>query len=206
LKFADGTPAVAQRTWGLGRVILFSSTADTEWNDLPVRLSFVPLVHRALGSLVQRQDEALNLRVGAAFARRLSSELLEKDASILKPQRVNVLRDTRRIELVNGSPLLQYDQTDFAGIYDVAVQDPPFSLKFAAQPNPTESTMEEITTPQVHNLRTVANVVSWTPNFTLKGLVERDRTGIEFWLPIVLGALLVAAGETFLGQWFSRSK
>ena len=206
LKFADGTPAIAQRTWGLGRVVLFSSTADTEWNDLPVRLSFVPLIHRALGSIVQRQDEGLNVRVGAAFARRLSSELLEKDAAILKPQRVNVLRDARRIELINGSPLFQYDQTDFAGIYDVSVQDPSFSLKFAAQPHPTESTKEEITTPQVHNLRTVANVVSWTPNFTLKGVVERDRTGIEFWLPIVLGALLVAGGETFLGQWFSRSK
>src|SRR6185369_3601328 len=61
VKFADGQPAAMERTWGLGRVILFSSTANNAWNDWPVRLSFVPLVHRALGSIVQRQDEGLNI-------------------------------------------------------------------------------------------------------------------------------------------------
>jgi hypothetical protein len=36
--------------------------------------------------------------------------------------------------------------------------------------------------------------------------VERQRTGLEFWLPILLLALLVAVVETFLAQYFSRSK
>jgi hypothetical protein len=66
--------------------------------------------------------------------------------------------------------------------------------------------MDELTLGQVNSLKTVANVVTWTPGFTLKGLVERDRTGFEFWLPIVIGALMVAGAETFLGQWFSREK
>jgi hypothetical protein len=205
LKYSDGAIAVAQRNWGLGRVVLFSSTADTAWNDLPVRLPFVPLVHRALGSVVQRQDEGLNLRVGTKFARRLSTELLEKEATVLKPRR-DALRETRRVELVNGAPLLQYDVTDFAGVYEVNIAEPPHTLKFAAQADPGESSMDELTTGQIANLKTVANVVPWTAGFTLKGLVERERTGLEFWLPIVIGALMVAGAETFLGQLFSRSK
>ena len=206
LKYSDGSVAVAQRNWGLGRVILFSSTADTAWNDLPVRLPFVPLIHRALGSIVQRQDEGLNVRVGARFSRRLNSELLEKEVTFLKPRRTEGLRETRRVELINGSPVLQYDQTDYAGIYEVKVADPAYELKFAAQPNPSESSMDELTLGQVNNLKTAANVVTWTPGFTLKGVAERDRTGFEFWLPIVIGALMVAGAETFLGQWFSREK
>jgi hypothetical protein len=206
LKYSDGAVAVAQRNWGLGRVVLFSSTADTAWNDLPVRLPFVPLVHRALGSIVQRQDEGLNLRVGTKFTRRVSTELLEKEATVFKPQHREALRETRHVELVNGAPLLQYDATDFAGVYEVSVADPLYSLKFAAQADPGESSMDELTTGQIANLKTVANVVPWTAGFTLKGLVERDRTGLEFWLPIVIGALMVAGTETFLGQRFSRSK
>jgi hypothetical protein len=41
---------------------------------------------------------------------------------------------------------------------------------------------------------------------SLKGLMEQGRTGLEFWLPIVILCLLLAAVETFLAQWFSRSK
>ena len=29
--------AIAEHTWGAGRVVLFGSTANTQWNDLPVR-------------------------------------------------------------------------------------------------------------------------------------------------------------------------
>jgi len=48
--------------------------------------------------------------------------------------------------------------------------------------------------------------VDWTPGLSLKDVVLRERSGLEFWLPIVLAALAVAALETFLAQWFSRSK
>jgi hypothetical protein len=206
LKYSDGAVAVAQRNWGLGRVVLFSSSADTAWNDFPVRLPFVPLLHRALGSIVQRQDEGLNVRVGARFTRRMGSELLDKEATFVRPGRTDALREMRRVELVNGSPVLQYEQTDFAGVYEATVADPPHTLKFAAQRHPSESSMDELTTGQINNLKTVANVVTWSPGFTLKGLVERDRTGFEFWVPLVVAALMLAGIETFLGQWFSREK
>ena len=206
LKYADGLPAAMERSWGLGRVILFSSTADTAWNDLPVRPSFVPLVHRTLGAIVQRQDEGLNIRVGEKFARRVNLDYLDKDAMFFKPRQTDAVRDLRRIEMVNGWPLLQYDQTDFAGVYEATVADPALALKFAAQPDASESSLDELSPAQVGTLKTVANVISWTPNFSLRGLVEKSRTGLEFWLPLVALALMVGLVETFLGQWFSRSR
>src|SRR4051812_8823438 len=206
LTYSDGTPAVMERTWGLGRVVLFSSSADTAWNDLPVRLAFVPLIHRTLGSIVQRQDEGLNVRVGEKFSRRVNPEVLDKDAIIFKPRQTDALRDMRRIELANGWPLLQYEGTDLAGVYDVSVPDPPLALKFAAQPDSAESSLEEITPAQRMTLQAVANVIDWSPNFSLRSVVEKDRSGVEFWLPIAILVLLLAALETFLGQWFSRAK
>jgi hypothetical protein len=97
LKYADGTPAAMERPWGLGRVVQFSSSADTAWNDLPVRLAWVPLLHRTLGSIVQRQDEGLNIRVGEKFVRRVPAEYLDKDATFFKPRQTDVVRELRRV-------------------------------------------------------------------------------------------------------------
>jgi hypothetical protein len=206
LKYADGTPAIAERTWGLGKVILFSSTADTAWNDLPVRLAFVPLIHRALGSIIARQDEGLNIRVGEAFSRRVSTEALDKDVTFSKPRDTDVMHDLRHVDMVSGWPTISYDRTDFAGVYEANVTEPPLALKFAAQPDSAESSMDELSASQLATLKSVISLTPWSPNLSLRGMVEKDRTGLEFWLPIAVLALLIALVETFLGQWFSRSK
>lgn len=206
LRYKDGSPAVMERTWGLGRVVLFSSTADTAWNDLPVRPAFVPLLHRALGAVVQRQDEGLNISVGERFLRRVSAEFLDKDATIVKPRQADVIRDLRRIELVNGWPAITFDQTDLAGLYDVSVADPVLALKFAAESNPAESNLEELSPAQRGTLNNVAAVLDWTPNLPLRNVVEKGRTGLELWVPLAVVVLLLAMAETFLAQWFTRSK
>jgi hypothetical protein len=205
LNYADGTPAVMERPWGLGRVVLFSSTADTAWNDLPVRLAWVPLLHRTLGSIVQRQDEGLNIRVGEKFSARVSAEFLDKDVTFFPPRRTTV-REIRRVEMINGWPVVQIEQTDLAGLYDAKISDASVTLKFAAQSDPGESSLDELSPAQLNTLKEVANVVTWAPNLSLKGLVEKSRTGLEFWLPVVIACLLLAAVEMFLSQWFSRSR
>ena len=206
VKFSQGTPVIVERPFGLGRVVMFASTADTAWNDLPVRPAFVPLLHRMLSAMVQRQDEGLNVRVGQKFTRRVGSELLGKDARVIKPRQTDALLEQRRVEMVSGWPLLQYDQTDLSGIYEVAVGDTAGVARFAAQPDAAESSLDELSREQKKLLSTAAHLVEWTPNISLKEQVQRERSGAEFWLPIVLLALLLAGAETFLGQWFSRAK
>jgi hypothetical protein len=206
VKYNDGTPAIMERSWGLGRVVQFSSTADTAWNDLPVRLAFVPLLHRAVGAVVSRQDEDLNIRVGEKLRRRVPADYLDKDAAIFKPRAGEVLRDLRRVELVNGWPTLQFENTDLAGIYDVSVGDPPYKIKFAAQADASESSLDELSDAQLSTLRDVATVVTWSPGMSLRNLVEKARTGVEFWLPLIVLCLVLAGVESFLAQWFSRSK
>jgi hypothetical protein len=205
LNYTDGTPAVMERAWGLGRVVLFSSTADTAWNDLPVRLAFVPLLHRTLGAVVSRQDEGLNVRVGEKFARRIPVEFLDKDVTFYPPRKTTV-RDLRRVEMVSGWPTVQFEQTDLAGLYDARITDPALTLKFAVQSDPGESSLDELSPAQLNTLKEVASVITWTPNLSLRSVAEKGRTGLEFWLPIIIACVALAGVETFLGQWFSRSK
>ncbi|HWB60685.1 MAG TPA: BatA and WFA domain-containing protein, partial [Chthoniobacteraceae bacterium] len=41
VKYGDGTAAIMERTWGRGRVILFSSSANTAWNDMPLHPAYL---------------------------------------------------------------------------------------------------------------------------------------------------------------------
>ena len=206
LSLSDGLPLIMERPFGLGRVVQCATTADTAWNDLPVRPAFVPLLHRILGSVISRQDEGLNLRVGARFTRRVNPELLGKDAAFTSPRRGESTRDLRRVEMVNNAPTLQYERTDSAGLYQGQVSDPAYSIAFATQSDPDESQVEELSVEQYQSLRTVAEVYQWGPGFSLRQVVERQRSGIEFWPAVITAALLLAVCESLLGQWFSRSR
>ena len=44
MRLADGTPLLLERSIGSGRVLLFTSSLDKEWNDLPLQPAFVPLM------------------------------------------------------------------------------------------------------------------------------------------------------------------
>ncbi len=69
----DEVPAVVERAAGAGKVILFNTTANDAWSDLPRRKSYVPLVDRLLAHLtaggVRRSfevGEAVRLPVSGA--------------------------------------------------------------------------------------------------------------------------------------------
>jgi hypothetical protein len=51
LASVNDVPAVVERTLGAGKVVLFNTTANDDWSDLPRRQSFVPLVDRLLAYL-----------------------------------------------------------------------------------------------------------------------------------------------------------
>lgn len=48
-RFADGGVALGERRLGKGRVLIWTSTLDNRWNDLPVQPVFLPFVHQLVG-------------------------------------------------------------------------------------------------------------------------------------------------------------
>lgn len=208
LRFSDGAPAAMERSWGLGRVVQFASTANTAWNDLPVRPAFVPLMHRVLGALAQRQDEGLNVRVGDRFVHHFSNEHLGKDVVIVQPGDPNdAPRDLLRVEMVQGLPTVAYEATDRGGVYEASIAgDVARVVKFAAQPDAAESDLSELPSELIKGLETGAQVIRWKRGKSLREQVEKERIGTELWLPILFFALLLAVVETVLAQWFSRTK
>lgn len=54
LSYKDNAPALIERAVGQGRVLLWTSTVDREWTDLPIRTAYLPFVQRAAMYLARR--------------------------------------------------------------------------------------------------------------------------------------------------------
>jgi hypothetical protein len=202
LTYADGAPAVMERTWGRGRVILFSSSADAAWNDLPLHPAYLPLMERTLGSILERQDARLNIRVGSPFEFVCDPDWVNKDAIITREGEAQDTGALRRIGTVDGAPMLQYDDTDKAGPYVAAIKsDPPAVVKFAAQFDPAD-----LAPAQLDALAAVAQVIHWTPGTRLDEQIAKERGGSEIWTTLAMLVLVTACAEVTLAAIFSASK
>jgi hypothetical protein len=65
-RFEDGSPALIEATRGGGKLLLFTSTLDASWNDLPLTPIYLPLVRQMTRHLGEREERAWSL-VGETF-------------------------------------------------------------------------------------------------------------------------------------------
>ena len=58
MRFDGGDPALVEREAGAGRVLLFASSFDTSWTDLPKKALFAPFLHQVMGYLSRPRQAA----------------------------------------------------------------------------------------------------------------------------------------------------
>jgi hypothetical protein len=51
LSFEGGAPALVERTFGSGRVLVWTSSMDLAWSNLPLQATFMPLIQRMVETL-----------------------------------------------------------------------------------------------------------------------------------------------------------
>ena len=63
-RFDTGEPALVERAAGRGRVIVFGSTLDLNWNDLALKPMFLPFVHQLGRHLSGFKEQPAWLTIG----------------------------------------------------------------------------------------------------------------------------------------------
>jgi hypothetical protein len=63
-RFDDGSPALVERHAGAGRVLVWASSLDLEWNDLAVKPIFLPFIHQVARYLAAYRQPEPWLTVG----------------------------------------------------------------------------------------------------------------------------------------------
>lgn len=118
-RFTNGAAALVEARVGGGRLLLYTSTLDRDWNDLPLHPGFLPLMQESVRHLARRRDQATtaDLLVGqAAPLPTLDLKRLE----VRGPAGTGAVFAGERIE---GRRLVRFTATDAAGIYRVGGTD-----------------------------------------------------------------------------------
>ena len=68
MQFDNAMPALVEQEFGEGKVLLFASSMDLEWNNLPLQGLFLPFVHETLRHLVQGEVKRRAYEVGDRFS------------------------------------------------------------------------------------------------------------------------------------------
>lgn len=208
LSYSDGVPAIMERSYGDGRVVLFSSTADSRWNDFPLRAVYLPFLHRTIGYIIQSQDDRLNIRAGQPFQLNLSDSFVDANAMVASIDERDVpYSETAEVELVDGQARLRIPAVRQAGGYRITLDTQPETvIDFAVQFDASESRAELIGEQQKQLLSDAAQVITWEQGADLRGMMTGQRVGTELTQIFILIAFALIIAETILAQRFSRSR
>ncbi len=67
LRYSNGAPALILSRRGAGRIALWTTSANMEWNNLPGRGDFVAVMAKIMGALPSQQGQHRNLLVGESI-------------------------------------------------------------------------------------------------------------------------------------------
>jgi len=192
-RFDDGAPALVEARLGEGRVLLWSSSLDTLWNDLPLQPVFLPFVHRLLA-------HAAGYGEGPAW--RQVGEVLELP-ELENGRWVGLTPDAEK-GLADGNG--RFVKLDAAGFYELRPsgdEDGAPVLTVAVNVDPAESDLTAADPEEVAGgltrLGGPASSASEPPTPE-----ERAHRQNGWWF-VLLAALAVLAGETALSNRLSEA-
>lgn len=80
-------PLMVERTMGKGKVILFTSSADLDWNNLPAQTVYLPLIQRSLEYLARTGGLSIgqSFDVGEPASLGLTEDIGRKEITVTSP-------------------------------------------------------------------------------------------------------------------------
>jgi hypothetical protein len=169
LRYEGGVPAMVERTIGDGRVLVWTSTFDLGWSNLPLQAVFMPLMQRVVatlggdsGSRAERIDALLGERVAFEVPEGARVEVIGPDGALARSQ-------------LEGAQVVFVPER--AGGYTLRLEGGPVLAWAAVNTDPAESDVR-----RTHTIATIE--AKWKPE-----LFERR---VELG-PALLGAALALA-------------
>jgi hypothetical protein len=206
---AAAKPAVLEKQTGAGRVILFATTADRDWNDMAVFPVFVPLIKETAYHLVRRAAARENLLVGDAWRREIDRPVRE----------VIVSRGGRQVQVVRPIAVkggetfeLRLDELDRAGVYRLdyvepgdsgRAPEPPTTL--AVNVDPAESDLARIS-PTELAAAFPTDALRVAESLDAGESATEGASNDEMWWWVLWAVLAVMVAETVLAQLFGRGR
>jgi hypothetical protein len=188
VRLADGTPLLLERSLGAGRVLLFTSSLDREWNDLPVQPAFVPFMAGLANHLLGGAGFSSEADLGSTLAVRA---LGLAGGQIFDP------RGQKALGLGAGSDDVLLDQTGFYEVVGGGATE-----LVAVNFDPRESDLTPIDATTLDRWRGLGVRAADQTQRAAPAGAEPVPNSLGPWLVIFL--VLLAVMETAVGNWHLR--
>jgi hypothetical protein len=190
-RFTNGAAALVEASVGAGRTLLFTSTLDRDWNDLPIHPGFLPLVQQAVRHLARKHGpgESGDHVVGASVA--LPTADLKK-LEVRGPDGLGAVFEGDRLA---GRSSVRFGKTERPGVYRVIGTDQTGTtrerdeLAFVVNLDPRGS---DLTPVPPEMLPTSGTGTASAPS--------DDRRRVEIWHALAAALLLLLLAEGVLVQ------
>jgi hypothetical protein len=197
-RFDTGAPALLETSSGRGRVLLWTSTLDLSWNDLPLKPVFLPFVHRAVRHLAAYAAPALWHTVGQVVdpssARAQGAEEVERVA--LAPSGGRIPLDDE------GGGVLELDEQ---GFYEIRgrTSDAPARV-IASNVDLVESDLTPAD-PRELAAAAVGGAGAAGSAEAMPQTPEVQERGQRLWWYLLWGGLILLGAESFLAARLSKT-
>ncbi len=199
-RFETGAPALVERQVGAGRVLLWASTFDLNWGDLPLKPVFLPFLHRAVRHLAAYVEPQPWLTIGQVYDASL------RPGADVDSDRVALTPRGDRIAIDEESAVLSIAEQGFYEIRgrNAQASDLPLVV-IASNVEQAESDLapmdpQEVVAASMASVQGGDGTAELTP-LTPEAQEQRQRL---WWYLLVAGILLLGA-ETLLANKLSKA-
>ncbi len=204
-RFSDGSPALVEKSVGLGKVVMCASTVDAEWNNLPYKPAYLPLLHELVAYLRQGAEGRRNVAIGEPLLKSLSVRDAGRTARVVAPDGRAV---TIRAMLDKRGCLLTFPKTDRAGNWEMKEigkgSGNVIAESFAVNLQTAESNLTPMHSSELTRLIPDAHFHVIENPDNLRAAIQKSRLGIELWRHLIGAAMVLVLIEAWLAQKFGR--
>ena len=186
MRLDEGGPLLIEHTLGAGRVILYGSSLDREWNDLPVQPVFVPMIAQLSAYLAGDLQVSFEARLGSALSARTMGFA---GAQVFAPNGDMALG-------IAGAGAGDDVLVDRIGFYEVVGAGR--TELVAVNVDPTESDPAAMDEAELTNWRDLSPGAQQA-NAANSGMIEVPPTELWPWILALLAAIVLA--ESWIGNW-----
>lgn len=148
MTLANGDPLLVEQRVGAGRVLFFTTSADRDWGDLPLKTAYLPLIQSLAHYLAGGKRGKLDPGIATANAKTidLPPSFVGKSLKVTKP-------DKRQVDVpiaaTKERSVASIAENDRAGIYRIALpmgsdKETDIPQLYAVNPPFLESRLDEI--------------------------------------------------------------
>ncbi len=201
--FDDGAPALVERAVGRGRLLVWTSSLDNDWTDLPLQPAFLPFVHELARYAAGGTAAVASVQVGQRVdVGRYAAELSGAGDSVGSStgRWLTVAPSGVREEVSDGGSLLPRE----SGVYELRPMDADGgpAVPLAVNVDPTEGDLTPLDSAALGmRAEEGAAAASEMLRASSAALSDAEREGRQgLWWPLLALAALLLAGEPLLAN------